>query len=83
MDNQVLTFEPLPEHSGKTLLDQLEDQGVDINTQCREGYCGACRVRLIDGVVKYNQEPLAAIFDGEILPCSCQAKTEIKISVCN
>lgn len=81
MQNQVLTFDPANNQDGKTLLEQLEDQGIELNTQCRGGFCGACRVRLLEGTVQYNHEPLAALQDGEILPCSCQQASEIKISI--
>ena len=53
------------------LLNTLE-QSVPVEYQCREGYCGACRVRL---------RPVAFINDGEILPCSCYPLSDIDIEL--
>lgn len=79
MQTQVLTFNPV--NTNDTLLDQLESQGVELNSQCRDGYCGGCRVKLLEGDVQYQNEPLAALQEGEILPCSCKPATQIKISI--
>jgi len=46
---------------------------------CREGFCGACRVRKIIGTVDYTLDPLAFIDDDEILPCCSTPKTDIEI----
>ena len=64
-----------------TLLDSLEAQNVTVHYQCREGYCGSCRVQLLDGEVHYNEEPMAWINDDEILPCCCIPKTDLKIKI--
>lgn len=34
---------------GKSLLDNLEQQGVPIRSQCRSGICGSCRLKIISG----------------------------------
>ncbi|PIJ50107.1 2Fe-2S ferredoxin [Erwinia sp. OLTSP20] len=64
-----------------SLLDALESHQVCVEYQCREGYCGACRTRLLKGEVCYASQPLAAIQQGEILPCCCQAKGDIEIDM--
>lgn len=64
-----------------TLLDSLEAQNVDVHYQCREGYCGSCRVQLLEGEVHYNEEPMAWVNDNEILPCCCIPKSDLKIKV--
>ncbi|MDR6248923.1 ferredoxin [Klebsiella variicola] len=51
------------------------------NYQCREGYCGSCRTRLVSGQVDWLTEPLAFIQPGEILPCCCRAKGDIEIEM--
>ncbi|RDV27314.1 2Fe-2S ferredoxin-like protein [Alteromonas aestuariivivens] len=65
----------------KTLLESLEAADVQIHYHCREGYCGACRTKLIAGEVDYTTDPLAYIDDDEILPCCCIALTDLKIKV--
>jgi ferredoxin len=64
-----------------SLLDSLEAQGVDVHYQCREGYCGSCRVQLQQGSVHYQKEPLAFIDEDEILPCCCIPKSALKIKL--
>ena len=70
-----------PFHNANTLLESLEAQGIDIQYQCREGYCGSCRVKLLEGQVHYFEEPMAFIDDDEILPCCCVPKTPLSLKI--
>lgn len=63
----------------ETLLDGLERTGHEVEYQCRSGYCGACRVRMLAGEVEYLEHPLAFIAMDEILPCCCVPKSDIRI----
>lgn len=63
----------------KTLLESLELENIEVHYHCREGFCGACRSKLLNGKVKYLTDPLAFIDDDEILPCCCQAVEDIEI----
>lgn len=65
----------------KTLLEALEGQNIEVHYHCREGFCGACRSKLVSGKVKYLTDPLAFIDDDEILPCCCQATEDIEIKL--
>ncbi|MCY7294094.1 class I ribonucleotide reductase maintenance protein YfaE [Alteromonas sp. a30] len=67
--------------AGEPLLLSLENAQINIQYHCREGYCGACRTRLIKGNVEYTTAPLAFIDDDEILPCCCEPATDIEISI--
>lgn len=64
-----------------SLLDALESHRIPVEYQCREGYCGSCRTRLLKGEVCYAARPLAFVQDGEILPCCCTAKGDIEIEM--
>lgn len=64
-----------------TLLTALEAANINIHYHCREGFCGACRTKLIEGEVEYTTDPLAFIDDDEILPCCCVALCPLKIKV--
>ncbi len=75
----VLSLEFGPEQ--RTLLDALEAQQLQVNYQCREGYCGACRCKLLSGTVSYINEPLAFVRKGEILPCCSIPITDIEIEL--
>ncbi|WP_339036606.1 class I ribonucleotide reductase maintenance protein YfaE [Serratia symbiotica] len=69
---------PKSEHC---LLEVLELHAVEVEYQCRSGYCGACRLKLVKGEVAYCQPPLALINDGEILPCCCMPVTDIELDI--
>jgi vanillate O-demethylase ferredoxin subunit len=45
---------------GHTLLDSLEEAGVDAAYSCREGVCGTCEVRVIDGIPDHRDLVLSA-----------------------
>lgn len=64
-----------------SLLVALESHNVCVEYQCREGYCGSCRVKLVSGEVNWLTKPLAFIQPGEILPCCCRAKGDIEIEL--
>jgi len=68
-------------NEGETLLDGLERTGHEIEYQCRSGYCGSCRTRLVSGSVHYQQTPLAFLQPGDILPCCCIPAEDIQIDV--
>ncbi|MGJ8514159.1 class I ribonucleotide reductase maintenance protein YfaE [Carnimonas bestiolae] len=64
-----------------SLLELLERHRLPVEFQCRSGYCGACRVRLLSGRVRYHQPPLACLNDGEILPCCCAPDSDIALAI--
>lgn len=62
-----------------SLLITLEKHKIDVHYHCREGFCGACRTKLISGEVEYKVDPLACIDDDEILACCCVPLSDIEI----
>lgn len=64
-----------------TLLEALERHEVVIEYQCRSGYCGSCRCRMIKGQVNYRQLPLAFLNESEILPCCCVPASDIELDI--
>jgi ferredoxin len=66
----------------ETLLECLERSDIEVHYHCRDGFCGACRVKLNKGQIKYpNGEPLAYIGEGEILSCCCMPVGDISIEI--
>jgi len=66
----------------KTLLNCLENNGVEVHYHCRDGFCGACRVKLVDGQIEYpHGEPLAFVGEDEILPCCCIPVSNISLEI--
>lgn len=58
-------------HENETLLEGLERTGHRVEYQCRSGYCGSCRLKILEGRVAYRDLPLAFLDKDEILPCCC------------
>ncbi len=65
----------------ETLLESLEGQNIEMEYQCRQGYCGSCQVKLVDGDIEYQETPLAFVAEGHILPCCCQARSDVTLEL--
>jgi ferredoxin len=65
----------------KSVLICLEENDIGVHYHCREGFCGACRTKLIAGQVEYTSDPLAYIDDDEFLPCCSIPTSNITIKV--
>jgi ferredoxin len=66
---------------GESVLETLERADIDVHFNCREGFCGVCRTKLLSGSVEYKVEPLAFIDDDEILSCCTVPTSNIKIEI--
>ncbi|CAM3582969.1 3-ketosteroid-9-alpha-hydroxylase reductase subunit [Vibrio aerogenes CECT 7868] len=71
--NQSITIETT---SSETLLESMEKAGLDVEYQCRDGHCGACRCQLASGNVEYTGFAMACTQGNEILPCICRSVQE-------
>jgi ferredoxin len=71
---------PFDGNRHKSTLAFLEQQGIDVHYQCLEGYCGACRCKLVKGEVEYPIFPMACIRDGEILSCCSVPVTDLELA---
>lgn len=65
----LLDVDTLPSLPQKTLLESIEANNIEAPYHCRDGFCGACRCKLIDGEIDYIIDPLAFIDDDEVLLC--------------
>jgi ferredoxin-NADP reductase/mono/diheme cytochrome c family protein len=41
---------------GQTLLEAAEQHGVTISSSCRQGQCGTCKTKLLEGIVRMDAE---------------------------
>lgn len=64
-----------------TLLEALEYKKVKVFSECRNGFCGACKTKVISGEVTYIKQPLAELEQDECLPCCCIPKTDLNLSL--
>ena len=63
-----------------TLLDELEAQNLDVNYNCRSGFCGACKIKVLKGSVEYLRDPLYKLKKDEVLTCCSRAKDDLSIA---
>ncbi|GAA4902854.1 hypothetical protein GCM10023333_41220 [Ferrimonas pelagia] len=49
-------------------------------SECRQGYCSACKTQLLSGEVRYLTPPMAYVRRGEILPCCCTPLTDLVLA---
>ena len=82
----LIHIEPLQEPlqyvaSASSILETLEQAKVEVPYQCREGFCGACRAKLLSGSTEYINEPLAFVRDGEVLLCCSKPCSDITIAL--
>ncbi len=64
-----------------SLLDALEAQNIPAPYNCRGGYCGCCKVKLLEGSVDSVQDSLVDLKEGEILTCCCRPNSHIEIEL--
>ncbi|WP_406666216.1 class I ribonucleotide reductase maintenance protein YfaE [Gallaecimonas sp. GXIMD1310] len=67
----------IPAAPDMPILDQLLLRGINVEYQCRSGFCGSCRMRLKSGAVRYLESPIAYINEGEVLTCCTLADSEV------
>jgi ferredoxin len=64
-----------------SLLDSIEAQSLDIDYNCRAGFCGSCKAELVTGDIEYIQapNPICSLQEDEILTCCCRPKTDVEL----
>ena len=85
VENQV-TGSQFTIEKGETILDGAMSNGIGFPYGCRNGFCGKCKATLIEGEVSYEEGippglSTEEVADNMILPCKCQAKTDLSIVV--
>lgn len=63
------------------LLIALEQKKVQLFSECRNGYCGACKTKIISGSVTYHTQPLFALKADECLPCCCTPTSDLDLDL--
>jgi ferredoxin-NADP reductase/cytochrome c2 len=67
---------------GQTLLQAAEQCGVNIPSGCRQGQCGTCKIKLLEGSVSMDVEqglPHDLKEQGYVLTCVGHAKGRVKL----
>ena len=80
VDNINGKTESLYVFGDESILTELEEHNVLINYSCRQGHCGSCILKLVEGDV-LHQECLVPLSEAEILACQSKPTTDIKITI--
>lgn len=71
----------LQHQAGETILETLERHNIEAEYNCREGFCGVCRTKLLQGSINYTLDPLAFIEDDEVLTCCTVPTSNLEIKI--
>ncbi|MCC5881351.1 MAG: 2Fe-2S iron-sulfur cluster binding domain-containing protein [Halomonas sp.] len=78
------TSESFEAQAGEPLLEAAERAGFPLAHDCRFGGCGACRVKLVEGTVEYEEFPFGLTEEeaeeGYALACQACAQSDLTIS---
>jgi len=69
--NQTFTWQADTE----SILDFAEANGLNPPYSCRQGICGTCECRILEGEVEYQTTPETTVKDGSVLICISKPKT--------
>lgn len=67
--------------TSRCLLDAAESAGIELESGCRAGSCGSCRMKLAAGQVKYPSGKPEDLEPGSCLPCICIPDGDIEVEV--
>ena len=58
-----------------SILEFAEANGLNPPYSCRQGICGTCECKILEGEVEYQTTPTATVEDGSVLICISKPKT--------
>lgn len=64
-----------------SLLELAEAEGIEVDSGCRAGGCGACQTRIESGEVHYESSPDADIESGHCLLCTSTPKSDLVLQL--
>ena len=65
----------------QTILEQLESKGVEVETGCRDGFCGMCATRVLNGTIEAGSNAIGFAPDNHVLICCSRASTSIELEI--
>ena len=68
---------------GQTILEAAEEGGIEVDSLCRAGVCGTCRVQVSDGDVDCESATLDADdqAQGFVLACVSTARSDFSVNL--
>lgn len=66
---------------GQTLLESIENAGVEIDSGCRAGSCESCLTRILKGQVMYPGGETPVVGANECLPCIAEPASDLELDL--
>jgi ferredoxin len=69
----------IPVRADQSLLDALRQANIDVQSDCQEGLCGSCEVRVIEGDVDHRDSVLTRgerLANDRMMSCCSRARGE-------
>ncbi|MEZ9310336.1 2Fe-2S iron-sulfur cluster-binding protein [Vibrio sp. 10N.286.49.F3] len=76
-----LNSKQFPAAEDDTVLQAAEKAGEVIYSECRDGFCGACKCKLKSGAVVPTRKTIAYLPEGYILTCSVKANSDLVLEL--
>lgn len=70
-------------HDNETLLEgMIRTQHKDVRFECRQGYCGSCRmtIKAATNSIVCCRQPIACLAQNEVLACCCLSSGTLAVS---
>lgn len=87
MSAKLKVIQKLNAKEGKTILEVLEKENIEIKAPCKKGKCGKCLVKVIDGEISKPTKAEEKLIDkdklakGYRLACESEIKGDITIEI--
>lgn len=87
MSAKLKVIQKLNAKEGKTILEVLEKEKIEIKAPCKKGKCGKCLVKVIDGEVSKPTKLEEKLIDkeklakGYRLACEAEIKGDITVEI--
>jgi ferredoxin len=63
-----------------TLLHGLEQAKIAVESDCRAGHCGVCRIKVLDGNVRWLSPKETKLAEDEILSCCVTPQSDLRLA---
>lgn len=81
---QIEGGEAFAAQAGESVLEAAERHGIALAHDCRMGGCGTCRIRLVSGTVRYEEQPFGLTEEeeqqGYALACQARPQADLVIA---
>lgn len=67
--------------SEESVLEHALKNKIDVEYNCKDGFCGACVCKLVSGKIKYTKDVISFLPKEHIAICSCVPESDIVLDI--